>query len=80
MNRKDFPETVLAPFALVAQSPDEFIAELMDADEERVLLAVRRQRALLRNPPKTIEEHLQTLAEQSLARTVARLKLRVNEL
>lgn len=79
-NLKDFPRPALDPHGLVAQTPDEFICELMDADEDRVCLAVRRQRALLKKPPKTVEEHLQTLEEQRLFHTVARLRLRAKEL
>lgn len=79
-NLKDFPPQNLAAFGLVAQTPDEFIHELMNFDEERVVLAIRRQRALLKKPTKTVEEHLQTLEEQGLKRVVARLRLRVGKL
>lgn len=79
-NLKDFPKETLNTHGLVAQTPDEFIHELMDFDEDRVVLAIRRQRVLLKNPPKTVDEHLQTLEEQGLKRTVAGLRLRAKEL
>lgn len=79
-NLKDFPKAALEPFGVVAQTPDEFIHELLDADEERVILAIRRQRALLKNPPKTVDEHLETMLDQKLPRTVARLRTRSKEL
>lgn len=79
-NLKDFPQETLDAHGLVAQTPDEFIGELMDFDEDRVVLAIRRGRALLKNPPKTVEEHLKTLEEQGLKRAVARLRLRATEL
>lgn len=79
-NLKDFPQETLDAHGLVAQTPDEFIGELMDFDEDRVVLAIRRQRALLKNPPKTVEEHLQTLEEQGLKRVVGRLRVRAKEL
>ena len=79
-NIRDFPSSVLEPWGIALQRPDEFIHALMDADEERVVLAVKRQRSFLKNPPKTVEEHLQTLQEQQLPRTVARLRLRKDEL
>jgi len=79
-NLKDFPKAALEPFGVVAQTPDEFIHELLDADEDRVILAIRRQRALLAKPPKTVEEHLETMLEQKLPRTVARLRARAGEL
>ena len=79
-NLKDFPLAALEPWGIVAQRPDDFVCGLMDADEERVILAVRRQRSFLKNPPKTVEEHLQTLGEQQLPRSVARLQGRKDEL
>ena len=79
-NLKHFPKSALDPYCIVAQHPDEFIHELMDADEDRVCLAVKRQRTLLKNPPITIEKYLQTLENLRLPRTVARLRLRQDEL
>ena len=79
-NIRDFPASALKPLGIVAQRPDEFIEGLMDGDEERVIMAVKRQRAFLKKPPKTVEEHLQTLQEQGLPHTVARLRVRKDEL
>ncbi|HEX8465524.1 MAG TPA: PIN domain-containing protein [Abditibacterium sp.] len=79
-NLKDFPKAALEPFGLVAQTPDEFIHELLDANEDRVILAIKRQRTLLSRPPKSVEAHLETLLEQKLPRTVARLRTRASEL
>ena len=79
-NLRDFPATALEPWGIVAQRPDDFVGALMDADPEGVALAVKRQRSFLKNPPKTVEEHLQTLQEQQLPRSVARLRLREGEL
>lgn len=79
-NIRDFPASALKPWGIVAQRPDEFIQGLMDADEDRVILAVKRQRAFLKKPSKIVEEHLQTLEEQRLPNTVARLRLRKDEL
>lgn len=79
-NLKDFPKAALEPHGIAVQTPDEFIHELMDSDEDRVCLAIKRQRAFLSKPPKTVEAHLQTLEGQRLPRTVARLRLRASEL
>ncbi len=79
-NIRDFPSSALKPLGIVAQRPDDFVVGLVDAEEDRVILAVKRQRAFLKKPPKTVEEHLQTLEEQGLPRTVARLRLRAEEL
>jgi hypothetical protein len=37
-------------------------------------VTARRQRQSLKNPPKTVEEFLQILAQQQLPQTVARLQ------
>lgn len=41
---------------------------------DSVLSAIRKQRARLKNPPKTAEEYLETLERQGLPMTYQRLK------
>ena len=41
-NLRDFPPDRLAPYALVAQHPDTFVADLFEADPDAVLAAVLR--------------------------------------
>ncbi len=41
---------------------------------ETVCAAVERQRAGLKNPPKSIDDHLETLRTQGLPKTVERLQ------
>jgi hypothetical protein len=43
-------------------------------DAGAVYAAVKRQRELLRNPPKSAEELIATLEQQSLTQTTARLR------
>ncbi len=75
-NLKDFPRQYLEPFDIWAQHPDEFISDLIDLSPETVLLVARQQRLSLKNPPRTVDEFLDTLLRQQLPRTVAFLKQR----
>lgn len=79
-NLKDFPEDRLAPYRVEAQHPDEFIVHLLDLDEQRVCDAARECRQRLQHPPKSVEEHLDTLAAQRLPETVSRLRARADRL
>jgi len=72
-NLTDFPADYLATFDVEAQHPDEFVGHLIDLSSERVCEAVRRQRQSLKNPPKTPDEFLDTLAKQQLPETVSKL-------
>jgi predicted nucleic acid-binding protein len=49
-NLKHFPAAMLAPCRIHAVSPDEFIADAVDLDQERAVAAIRRMRIRLRNP------------------------------
>lgn len=73
-NIKDFPADKLDEYELEAQHPDEFIAHLIDLNPARVLEAVAKHRASLKNPPKTQDEYLDTLLQQGLPETVALLR------
>lgn len=73
-NLKDFPVAALAPYGIEAQHPDEFIAHLLDREPQAVAAAARRQRASLRNPPRSVAEYLETLERAELAQTVQRLR------
>lgn len=73
-NLKDFPASHLDEFGIEAQHPDEFIMHQIDLDAGLVCAAVKRQRQNLKNPPRTAEELLATLAAQGLPQTVLRLR------
>lgn len=79
-NLKDFPAQVLSTHGVEAQHPDDFVLELMDADEDAVIATARRHRSSLKEPPKTVEEYLSGLADARLRRTAARLALRAADL
>jgi hypothetical protein len=73
-NLSDFPADVLHKYGIEAQHPDEFIVHLIDLAAPVVCTAAKRQRASLKNPPKTVEQFLATLEQLGLAQTVAALR------
>lgn len=73
-NLRDFPNAALEPYGVKAISPDDFIMRLIGENAKAVLEMVRRQRERLKNPPKTVDEHLATLEKQRLPKTVAFLR------
>ena len=75
-NLRDFPSSRLAPHAISAQHPDDFISDLFETDPEAVLAAVRGHRAALRNPPRSASDHLAALERLGLSRTASLLGTR----
>ena len=73
-NLKDFPKSSLSPYRIEAVHPDDFVSQLFEASPVLVCLAARRQRELLKSPPKTVAEHLATLENVGLVQSAARLK------
>lgn len=73
-NIRDFPEGVLKPKGIEAQHPDDFIRHLIDLNTGAVIAAVRAQRAMLKKPPRTARELLDTFLQQQLPTTVAALE------
>jgi len=73
-NLRDFPTDRLALFGLAAQHPDAFIVDLLEADPEAVLAAVRDHRSALKNPPRSAAEHLLTLKRLGLVQTVSLIR------
>ena len=74
INTRDFPAATLAPFGIEAQHPDEFVMHLLDLSPGLVAAAARNHRESLTNPPKTVEEYLNTLEAQGLTQTVSVLR------
>lgn len=73
-NLRDFPEASLKPYGIEAQHPDDLLTFQLDLAPNIVCAAVKRHRASLRNPPKSVDEYLATLEVQGLAQTVAGLR------
>ncbi len=73
-NLSHFPDAALAPFGIRAKHPDEALVQLFAASPAAACAAARRQRESLRNPPKSVDAYLATLAAQCLPQTVAQLQ------
>jgi len=70
-NLKDFPRDKLQPFGIEAIPPDEFILDQLDLAPGMVLRVLHEQQSSLKNPPRTLEDLLDTLANNGLMRSVA---------
>jgi predicted nucleic acid-binding protein len=79
-NLKHFPKEILAQYGIEAIHPDDFAILLFERDPEKMLSAARQQRSRLRNPSKTVEEHLQPLAKQDMSKIADKLKLFIDKL
>ena len=73
-NLSDFPASHVEKYGIEAQHPDDFVTHLLDLAAPQVCTAVKRHRASLRNPPKTVDDFLDALAKQRLPETVSRLR------
>ena len=73
-NLKDFPAASLSPFGIEAQHPDEFLLHQWSLNQPKVLMALRTQRANLRNPSVKSLEFLDTLRQQQLPQFVSELQ------
>jgi hypothetical protein len=73
-NLKDFPDDVLAQYGIEAMHPDAFIEHQLDLREGVVIAAAKQHRDSLKNPPKTAEEYIETMASQGLAISADRLR------
>lgn len=73
-NLRDFPPKALRSHSIEAQHPDDFIVDLLDLYPAQVLHAAAEQRRRLKNPPKSVDDYLDTLLRQGLTETVAVLR------
>ena len=73
-NLRDFPPEHLKRYHLEAQHPDDFVLGLVDIAPGAVASIVVQQTAALKNPPRSPAELLDTLREQGLVRSVAKLR------
>lgn len=64
-NLKDFPPHLLTPFYVKAQSPDDFLIHLFYFDTEGLIKILINQAGMLRKPPKTVLELLDTLNQHA---------------
>lgn len=75
-NLRDFPEERLAPYGIQAIHPDEFACAQFDlpGGPPVVCQCIKEQREILKNPPRTVEEHLARLEAVELTQLVMRLR------
>jgi predicted nucleic acid-binding protein len=73
-NLDDFPANMLARYNVEAQHPDEFVLNAIDFAPGIVTTVVSEQAAALKSPPRTVGELLDTLRDQGLVRSVAKLR------
>lgn len=64
-NLHDFPPAALEPFNIEAQSPNHFLVSLFDLDRELVVAIIREQAADLTDPPLSVDDVLDALAESA---------------
>lgn len=72
-NLSDFPAAVLQTYGIKPLHPDVFLSAVFDSETALFLRGLQRHRASLHNPPKTVEEYLQTLRASRLTRLALRL-------
>lgn len=72
-NLRDFPIEALARWGVEAQHPDSFLTRQFHLSRPAFLQAVRTVRLRLRNPPRSVEEYLDTLRTHGLLATVGEI-------
>lgn len=65
INLKDFSRTSLVPFHIEAQHPDGFLSHLFELDPDRMRQAIMMHVEKLRNPPRSLDKVLETLAQHT---------------
>lgn len=73
LNLTDFPSNVLEPYGIVAQSPDDFLAPLIEDSVPQACESLRTLRKRYQSPAMTAEEFLASLSRKGLNRTVGLL-------
>jgi hypothetical protein len=73
-NLKDFPDDKLSVYGVEAKHPDEFVLDQIDLAPGAIVNAVTLQAQSLKNPLRTVPELLDTLQENGLVQSVARLR------
>jgi hypothetical protein len=72
-NLRDFPVSKLQPYNIQAIHPDDFVIHLAKSDTAKVCEAVKRNLDMLKHPPKTVDEYIDTVYRQGLPATAALL-------
>ena len=73
-NLAGFPAAQLEPYNVEAKHPDDFVVDTIELSPGAVAKVLAEQAAALRNPPRSVAEVLDTLRDQGLVRSVAKLR------
>ena len=73
-NLADFPEKKLASYDIEAKHPDDFVLDTIDLAPGLATAVVCQQANALKSPPRSVGELLETLRDQGLVRSVAKLR------
>lgn len=74
INLRDFPPSVLEPYGIEAQHPDDFLCNQFHLAQGVFCAAIRKVRARLKNPPFSAEDYLAILTAHGLVATAAELE------
>jgi predicted nucleic acid-binding protein len=74
MNLRDFPSERLDFYDIEAQTPDEFVLNVIDLAPARVITVLQEQARQLVNPPSTVDDLLGRLRDVGLPRSVAAIR------
>jgi predicted nucleic acid-binding protein len=74
LNLRDFPPDSLGEYEVEAIHPDDFVLGLLDLSPGAVVQAVHEQTRALKNPPRTLGDVLDTLRDNGLVQSVAKLR------
>jgi hypothetical protein len=74
VNLRDFPAGKLDRWGIEAQHPDEFLTHQFHLSQPLFLQAVRTVRMRLKNPPKSVEDYLDTLRALGLLAMVKEIE------
>jgi predicted nucleic acid-binding protein len=77
-NLKDFPVEVLEKFNIKPIHPDDFCALLIQENKESALAAFLKLMGRLKNPPRSIDDVLETLSKTDLPKTASLLANLIN--
>jgi predicted nucleic acid-binding protein len=74
LNLKDFPAAILSQHDIIAQHPDDFIADLLDLHPWQVVAALETIQNRFKKPPMSFEDYLAILVKQGLPTSVDSLR------
>lgn len=73
-NLKDFPQEQLAPYAIDALHPDQFIEQQFGLNQATVIACAKRIRGRLHKPELSVDEYLEILSSSRLPVTADLLR------